>query len=315
MQAIISAQTTALAEKDAKLERAAGRYQREVEESQEREAKLRERIETVERLLVSARHTVLDREKRLREAGTALRASSGSPTPAESNAPDDRGRLRGEKPGAAAAVVASREGVRDEHLGGPAKVSEAAEERRLTRARINEEEIQEYLGAQEWWLQVVAARKKCEEGREGQDGKDAAKVDSVNGGGKEVQRLRRLLQEQALEVVALRQTVLRMKITARAKAREEEKRAGELETRVATVECLLRTEKAAGEARLAELEAHAMALRERGDVHSALSEAREELAAAKLAVIRAKGESELRARLLVSEIQRVNVSSIKRFSP
>lgn len=274
---------------------------REVEEAHEREEVLEERVITLERLLSTARRTVLDREDRLRQAEASLSAFSDRHPPNRSNAPDcaDRDNLGN---GITGLPVAAQKEDREKPEVSPVKKSGVSDEKPTPRAPPLENELQEFFGVQEWWLHVVAAQKKCEESRAAQhgiDGKVGARDGGGGGDGKKVRRLRKLLQEQALEVVALRQTVLRLEMIARANARKEEKRAAESEKRAVQAEVLLKTEVSSGKAREAELEARTVALRGGGDIHNALLEAREELSANKLAVIRAKGDAELRARLLV----------------
>lgn len=275
------------------------RCRREVEEAHEREEALEERVITLERLLSTARRTVLDREDRLRQAEASLSAFSDRHVPTSSNAPDCANLAEG----TTGFPVAAQKEDRERPEVSPVKKSEAFDEEQTSRAPPIENELQEFFGVQEWWLHVVAAQKKCEESRGPQHGIDA-KVSVNNGGGegKKVRRLRKLLQEQALEVVALRQTVLRLDMVARANARKEEKRVAESEKRATQAEVLLNTEVSSGKAREAELEARTVALREGSDIHNALLEAREELSATKLAVIRAQGNVELSARLLVRYI-------------
>lgn len=274
------------------------RCRREVEEAHEREEVLQGRVITLERLLSTARRTVLDREDRLRQAEASLSAFSDRHVPISSNAAGCAN--LGE--GTTGFPVAAEKEDRERPKVSPIKKRKASDEEKTLRAPPIENELQEFFGVQEWWIHVVAAQKKCEESRGPQHGIDT-KVGAKNvgggGEGKKVRRLRKLLQEQALEVVALRQTVLRLEMVARANARKEEKRAAESEKRAAQAEVLLKTEVSSGKAREAELEARTVALRKGSDIHNALLAAREELSATKLAVIRAHGNVELRARLLV----------------
>lgn len=268
-----SVKTSASENTDALLER----HRIEAEESRHREGGLKERVETLERLLETARRTVLDREERLRQA------EAGRATPAErisvggGNARDGCERED-------ASRVAAR-GVAD---GQP-----------LPAGVRSEIEMQDFFGAQEWWLHLAVAEKRRD--RQSPAGADAAARSGTGGvdTGKEVRRLQRLLEGQGLEVVALRQTVLKVEMAARAKAREAEERATEDKRQSATLARSLETQALVEKTRVAELEGHVAALRAEGDIQEALGAAREDISAAKLALMRAEGDAKLHAQLLV----------------
>lgn len=294
VQSALSVQANALAQKDAQLERASKNFRREADESHEREKRLSERVETLERLQETARRTVLDREERLRQAEAncvlpARRASSE----------EQSGCVRGYEPPASAREADSGEpGVVRGAING------AADRRLPANSRTAEKDLEEFCVAQEWWLHLAEVEKRREGDRTTSPEGIVATLRGSGGEGeagkKEMRRLRRLVKEQGLEVVALRQRVLSAEMTARAKAREEEQRVTEDKKRMTTIECSLRALKFAENTRVAELEEEVAVFRLRGNMHEALGAAREELSAVKLALVRSKGEADLHAQLLVS---------------
>lgn len=313
-----------------------------LERTREREARLAERVETLERLQETARRTVLDREERLRKAEAAAAAAAAVVTEAvttdhgdgmvsssantmrpvandtgifSSVAADLCATGRATTAAASTAVVAddndddgegttARRGVGSASTGGD---------------RVLTERDEEHFSAQEWWLHLAVAEKKREE-RE-HESQEASKTASSGGGGeavvsgsgggngKEVRRLHRLLEEQGLEVVALRQRVLKAEIIAREKgkvidsehrAMKDLKKNGTIGAEAAASAGLegssMRTHSSAS---LAEMEGRIAALHAQGDVREALLVAREAVSAMKLACLRSKGEVELHAQLLV----------------
>ncbi|CAM9900488.1 unnamed protein product, partial [Ectocarpus sp. 13 AM-2016] len=117
-------------------------------------------------------------------------------------------------------------------------------------------------------------------------------------GGKEARRLHRLLEEQGLEVVALRQRVLKAEILARTRdsgrrdeerwAKEEAKERGGLKG-VGVEGSSTKTQKLVESADLAEMEGRVADLHARGDTREALMVAREAVSALKLALLRTEG--------------------------
>lgn len=301
MQSTLSIQAAALAEKDAALGRASERYRREAEENREREARLGERVETLERLQEAARHTVLDREERLRQANAALLSAS-------------RARERGEPIGVGPIKSSiGKEAVAEE----PTRCSQGAVNGALKhhhpppanggQTASPEKDLEEYFGAQEWWLHFAGAEKRREEDQTYQRRDDvktavvASQSDSRGGeeDDNEAWRLRKLLDRKRLEVVALRQRVLKLEIAARGQAREEKERFAEDKRRMAAAECKLRTQMLAENSRVVTLERLIVVLRTQGGVHDALVSTRNELSVAKVALIQAEGNSKLHELLLV----------------
>lgn len=303
MQSALSSQAVALAQKDSALGQASACHQRELEDSQEREARLGERVETLERLQETARRTVLDREERLRQLEDGGNAPNNTQTSANESNVESR-------TGPAACSPRSGEGE-PKALQGESKALQDAStgDRQLGgTTRGNEKSLEDFIGAQEWWLHLAAAVKRRGGHLKSREGEDAA---SRNGGGRggvegknETRGLRKLLGEQGLEIVALRQRVLKADVDARAKAREGEQRATEDKMQRATAESSLKTQKLTENVRVAELEKHVAALSVQGAVGAALAAARKEVSALKLAVIRAEGDAKLHAQLLVSSTLR-----------
>lgn len=303
VQSELSSQAIVLAQKDSALRRASACHHRELEDSQKRETRLEERVETLERLQETARRTVLDREERLRELEEGVSTPS-TQTPANENphetGTEPGGGSRESETEPAACSINSRTGERESKI----CRDDSAEGRLVVTARSNEKGLEDFIGAQEWWLHLAAAVKRRGGHLKSWEGEDAT---SHNGGGhggvegkSEIRGLRRLLGEQGLEVVALRQRLLKADVDARAKAREGEQRAMENNRRRVKAECSLKTQKLANNARVAELEKQMAALSVQGTVGAALAAAREEISALKLAVIRAEGDARLHAQLLVN---------------
>lgn len=282
-----------MAQKDAALERASECHRREVEELREREVGLGERVETLERLQTAARRTVLDREERIRQ----MEADRGTPIGRASGDASEN-----ELVGDALGVSARRGGAGK--LGG---IKGTGAEGQLPESgRTTEKYLEDYFGAQEWWLHLAIAEQRREGGQKSREGVDVASrkggVGGVSGSGeveKEVRRLRKLVERQGLQVVVLRQSVLKAEIVSRTRAREEEQLATENKARLATAECSLKTQKLTESTRLAELEQQVAVLRAQGDDREALVAAREEISAAKVALIRAQGDADLHSQLLV----------------
>lgn len=310
--------------------------ERSSEEYREREARLAERVDTLERLQETARRTVLDREERLRKAeaaaGAAVSSSSANATRAgaadagifSSVAADQRGTGRATASAGAAAVTGD-DGDDDGNEDATARRGVGPVSGSGDRARTDRDD-EEHFAAQEWWLHLAAAEKRREEREQreshetsktkgvsrGGEGGEATAVGGGGGGGsgKEVRRLHRLLEEQGLEVVALRQRVLKTEIVAREKGKEldqelsravkQVERKGAIGTTKAAVSAgvegsSMRTQSAS----LAEMEGRVAALHAQGDVREALVAARETVSAMKLALLRSEGEVELHAQLLV----------------
>lgn len=169
-----------------------------------------------------------------------------------------------------------------------------------------ENDLEELVGAQDWWRHLAAGHIRQEGARLPVPARPAEKgtSSSRDGGGGEsreedTQRLRSLLEEQGLEIVALRQKVLKAEIVWRARTKQEEQREKEDKTRMTAAESSLKRRKSTENTRLNEPEGLVSTLRERGDLHEALVEARDEASAAKLSLLRAEGEVELQTQLLV----------------
>lgn len=297
-----------MAQKDSALGQASACHQRELENSQEREARLGERVETLERLQETARRTVLDREERLRQLENRHSTPNNMQPPANDSS---------HEPGTGPAACSSRAGegeskaLKDDSAGG----------RQLGGTTGGtEKRLEAFIGAQEWWLHLAAAVKRRGGHLKSREGEDAT---SRNGDGRgnvegknDTRGLRRLLGEQGLEIVALRQRVLKANVDARAKAREEEQRDTENKRRLAAAESSLKTQKLAENARVAELEKQVAALSVDGAVGAALAAAREEVSALKLAVIRAEGDAKLHVQLLVSlTLRGLMFTHFRRFDP
>lgn len=285
-----------MTQKDSAMDQASACHQRELEYSQKREARLGERVETLERLQETARRTVLDREERLRQLEDGRSTPSNMQTPA-----NDSNHETGTGPAAWSSRAAEGE---------PNFLKDArAGERQLGgTTRSTEKRLEDFIVAQEWWLHLAAAVKRRGGHLKPREGEDSA---SRNGNGRggvegknETRDLRRLLGEQGLEIVALRQRVLKADLDARAKAREEGQRDTEDKRRRMAAESSLKAQKLAENTRVAELEKQVAALSVGGAVGATLATAREEISALKLAVIRAEGDSKLHAQLLVSSTLR-----------
>ena len=297
-----------MAQKDSALGKASACHQRELEYSQEREARLGERVETLERLQDTARRTVLDREERLRKLEDGHSTPSNMQTLA-----NDSNHESGTKP----AARSSREGERESKV---LKDASAGERQLGGTTRGTEKRLEDFIGAQEWWLHLAAAVKRRGGHLKAREGEDSASRNGDGRGGvdgkNETRDLRRLLGEQGLEIVALRQRVLKADVDARAKAREEEQRDTEDKRRRVTAESSLKAQKLTENTRVAELEKQVAALSVGAAVGAALATAREEISALKLAVIRAEGDSKLHAQLLVSSTLRSSMlTHCQRFGP
>lgn len=290
-----------MSQKDAALEQATA-------EHREREARLGDRVRALERLQETARRTVLDREERLRKAEAAV-AEASVTAPAAGTSPStppvnaEQGVTGCEAvpagvppPPAGAGGVDLRSGAEPATSGG--------------RGPSVEEREAADIAANEWWLHLVEAEKRREEREAAHRASAAARggggvaEGGDGGGGKEARRLHRLLEEQGLEVVALRQRVLKAEIVARTRGsghRDEERWAKEeAKERGAGVEgSSTKTQKLVDSADLAEMEGRVADLHARGDIREALMVARETVSALKLALIRTVGEVELNAQLLV----------------
>lgn len=299
-----------MAQKDSALGQASACHQRELEDSQEREARLGERVETLERLQETARRTVLDREERLRQLENRHSTLSNMQPPT-----NDSSHESGTGPAACPSRAGEGEGesksLKDDSAGG----------RQLGGTTGGtEKRLEAFIGAQEWWLHLAAAVKRRGGHLKSREVEDAT---SRNGDGRgnvegknDTRGLRRLLGEQGLEIVALRQRVLKANVDARAKAREEEQRDTENKRRLAAADSSLKTQKLSENARVAELEKQVAALSVDGAVGAALAAAREEVSALKLAVIRAEGDAKLHAQLLVSSTLRsLMFTHFRRFDP
>eukprot|EP00903_Cladosiphon_okamuranus_P006177 g6074.t1 len=350
----LSSRADALACKDAALERAS-------EEHRQREASLQQKVKTLERLQETARRTVLDREERLRGAEEAAKEFSTKPEAAAPTVGATAVAVAAQGAGSFDAD-ATRRGL------GPASSGNAGGGGGGGVGRgpaLVEEDAEEHFGAQEWWLHLAAAEKRREEkdrrasSRESDDGNkagvsSATRVGSresaaVGGGsdgpGKESRRLHALLEEQGLEVVALRQRVLKAEIVARARDKDldrarlaidklkRQRQAGERLGGDCGSGPVLRGSGAAGwggegitstaaerrgvksrfvdTASLGEMEGRMTALHAEGHAHEALAAAREAVSALKLALVRSEGEIELQAQLLEDEKER-SVAALSR---
>lgn len=296
MQAALSAQAAASEQKDA----ASESHQREARKAQERESRLAERVEILERLQETARRTVLGREERLRQAEARLASTTTErATLGIHHEGDDRGHERGEM-ATAAPTKSGSAGAGERRADGPGR----SEGRPLaaTVVRSAEKDVEAFFGAQEWWLHLAAVEKRGRRrdgtGDEVHGGEGVASRGN-EGKTKETRRLRRLLEEQGLEVVTLRQRVLKAEMALRAKAGEAEERRAADRRRVLASESSLRVHKSAESAHVAELEERVATLRSSGDMHQALARAREEMAGVKLSLMRAEGDAGLHAQLLV----------------
>lgn len=294
-QAALAAQTAALTEKEAALRQASDARRREAEGARQREEVLSARIATLERIEEAARRTVLAREERLRQAEPTLGTLNKE---ADLRRTDDGGDAREEGVQALFSDVIVRPSGSRMPEGNNGEAAEPSH------ACSTAKDLQGFFGAQEWWLHLARATSdnmKDGVARPGTHdsmatGKENAGVDR-NG---TIERLRQLLHDQALEIVTLRQRALKAEMGLRVKAGEEEERAMDAGRRVASLEHALRTRERADSTLVAELEAQVTVLRVRGELHQALATAREEATAGKLAVIRAEGDANLHAQLLVS---------------
>ena len=294
-----------MAQKDSALAQASACHQRELEDSQEREARLGERVETLERLQETARRTVLDREERLRQMEDVHNTPSNMQPPANDSSHES---------GTGPAACSSRAGEGESKY---LQDTSAGKRQLYDTTRGTEKRLEDFIGAQEWWLHLAAAVKRRGGHLKSREGEDASLRTGGGRGGtegkNETRRLRRLLGEQGLEIVALRQRVLKADMDARAKVREGEQRDAEEKRRRAAAESSLKTQKLAENARVAELEKQVAALSVQGTLGAALTAAREEVSALKLAVIRAEGDAKLHTQLLVSSRSVAQRSRFRRF--
>lgn len=280
------------------MEHALESHHREAAEARDREIDLRERVSTLERLQEAARRTVLDREESLRQTEVCHGC-----TAAVARRCNRDGSVDANGPGEEATLA---DGTHLNHQSPRTTASgRIRADKRTPGGVATETDLAEFLGAQKWWLHLaeVESRTKDKDDRtypaEG-DTMSAVAEGVEKEGDKRFNLLRKQLHDQGLEVVTLRQRVLKAEIGSRAKAREEKEHATDVTRRVVTMEHALRTQKQAESTRVAELEGQVKALRARGDMHEALANARNELVAVKLAVVRAKGDVDLHAHLLVS---------------
>lgn len=270
-----------------KLERTVQAWKLYVERYRVGNATLVAKVATLERLEDIARYTVLDREERLGQALARLEAINGDCGMVDVGNPVDTSRTVSmpravETEGVAEQVMKGGDGFHDPP-GTPA----------------GGQVMEDSNGAQEWWLGVY----KMEVQRAKKEGvwmTQAPNDDAERRREEELARLRDRLHDQGVEIVTLRQKMLKVEMDAREKARELGERAVTATRKVAEMEKMARAQGRAERIRLAELETAVEALRGRGDVHEALATAREEVAAVKSAAMRAKEETDFYAGLVVS---------------
>ncbi|CAM9271828.1 unnamed protein product, partial [Scytosiphon promiscuus] len=167
LESALSSRGVALAQKDEALEKAA-------EEHREREARLAERVETLERLQEAARRTVLDREERLRaaEAAVSKRADDTASSPPSSSSFGDAARASsaavvGSEAAAGVSTVAADVLAGADALERPAVAATAGCVGGRGRPARLEGGAEEDFAAQEWWMGLAAAERRREErGRE-----------------------------------------------------------------------------------------------------------------------------------------------------
>lgn len=293
-QFALSAQAAELTQKVAALDEALKARQRETEEAHEREAALRAKLETLERLQETARRTVLDREEQLRQANVRLGAHAERGDEVDNSNNDD-------KRGSGSVAAFADEVVRSTNK------PRGAEDKNDTPAGCSHstptsKELQEFLGAQEWWVHLaVAAEKRDDYGARSMIRDLTGTLQRAGAERKDtIERLRTLLHDQGLEVVALRQRLLQAEMRLTANVREGEERATLARRRILLLEHAVHTSEMAGSTRVTDLEAQVTMLRARGDMHEALAAAREEITTGKLAVMRAEGDANLQSQLFVS---------------
>lgn len=272
-QVALSTQAAELAQKGAALDEILKARQQETEEAREREVALRAKVETLERLQEAARRTVLDREEQLRQVNARLCAHTERSDGVNSITNKPRGS--------------------DDKKNVPIGWSHSTP---------TSKESQGFLSVQEWWVHLAATAQKRDDYGARSATRDLVGTSEPSSTERKdtIERLRRLLHDQALEVVGLRQRLLQVEMRLAANAREGEERATLTRRRIASLEYAVRTSKMAETKRMADLEAQVTMLRAQGDKHEALVAAREEITAGKLAIMRAEGDANLHSQLLVS---------------
>lgn len=306
-QFALSAQAADLTQKGAALDEVLKARQREQGEAREREATLAAKLRTLEHLQETARRTILEREEQLRQANAKLSAHS------KLYKGTDSGRSHADGAGGSSCVVDAST-CTDKTVGSAniPLVSEDSNTEPATAARSHltsptPKDLQEFLGAQEWWMSLAVAAEKRDDYAsaarpETRDSVGSTSALEPTGAERKctIERLRQLLRDQGLEVVTLRQKMLQVEIASREKMAEQTEREAAAERRIVTLNHALRTSKMEGSTRMSELEIQVAKLRAREDIHEELAAARDEVTAGKLEVVRAEGNANLHSQLLVS---------------
>lgn len=294
-QAALAAQEADISKRKAELEQTSEAWHREAQEARAREAALLAKVETLERLLEVARRTVLDREARLQDAHAKLNTWSHR---RENNACTTASAEESETvpSGGEPVIVGART------LGG---LQIPVDRRRDASAQ---EEMREFYGAQEWWLHLASIESGLSRENHsritGECVRDVTFVERRREEARgEVSRLRSALYDQGLEVVTLRQRLLKVEMELRARAREKDESKVKAFQQAVEMDKAGRVHELTENAHIAELEGQVEVLRVQDSVSEALASARGELTAIKLDVIRAKGEAELSAQLLASSLR------------
>ena len=164
-------------------------------------------------------------------------------------------------------------------------------------------------GVQLWWLELAQQIR----GREYADGRDpVTQVDDQNypsvgqqliDGAARIEQLEQHSKEQGTEVVFLRQEIIARDIELRRVREDASERQLAAQRRVTSLEQAVRTQSLDGATKIRELETAVRTLSRRSDVHGALAEARQQIAAERVQAIHREGELEVLRKMLEGEQQ------------